>query len=198
MSQYLLVGQRAATSSSYLVASKTVKGEPVLRLDQDKDRSVSPKDPAVVVRKQDAAGEWKWTPAADPQETMTYLNGSDSSKGDDVGLWTDKKSYLFFAADGVVQDKEVTTFKERWSEEKLDSSNTRWNTEKGQNDGWFNHYSTVDASAVKVRSEERHNGTLTVLEEPGVITRTRAEEVEIWARTGAGWIPYTTEKTDYR
>ncbi len=172
MSQYLRVGQRAATSSSYLVASKTVKGEPVLRLDQDKDRSVSTKDPAVVVRKQDAAGEWKWTPVADPQETMTYFNSGDVSKGDDVGLWTDKKSFLLLEADGVVQDQEVTTFKERWSEEKLDSSNPRWNTEKNQEEGWFNHYSPVDASAVKVRAEERHNGTLTVLEEPGVITRT--------------------------
>lgn len=198
MTNYIRVGQRGSSASSYFVSSKTVKGEPVLRLDTDRDRSVDTHDPAVVVRKQTEAGDWTWTPSTDPQEVVSFLNSPQPGKGDDVGLWTDSRKHLFWGPDGKVQESEVQTFTDRWQSEHREGTDTHWNSEYGQNSAWFTHYSTVDPKQVAVHQEERHNGTLTVLDEPRVITRTHAKEVSLWGLYGNGWRPARTVHHDFR
>ena len=202
--------------TSYLVNAKTVSGEPVLKLDRDCDGQVAAHEPVLVVREDSKSDAWR--PLKSVDDLKKFLEATPAKeRGQCLGYWRDRRSYLIKAADGKIQNHEVTTIggpaKEiptlRGGKKLPKHAETLWNTEKFQESrakdppkqDAVEHaaypYHKVDRGRVQSGSAETPAGTVATFEEPQVVSRTHVEQVTCFARDGNNWVPMAFKDTDY-
>lgn len=203
--------------ASYLVNAKTVTGDPVLKLDRDCDGQVAAHEPVLVVR--DSSKSESWRPLKNVDDLKKFLEATPAKeRGECLGYWRDKRSYVFKAADGKIQNREVTTIggppKEmptlRGGNKLPKFAETLWNTEKFHNISTKDHYehegaveytayhyTKVDPARIQIGSAETPAGTVATFEEPQVVSRTHVEQVTCFARDGNNWVPMSFKDTDY-
>lgn len=187
------LGKTADTRTSYLLKSKTVKGDPVIKVDSDKDYKVDDDAPALVVRKQGDDGQFSWKPVTDTKEFKELFNkASIEDKREHFGLWTDARKWVIMPKDGIPQDKEVQTLGQHWDEHQFHSADKVYSKEYRQPMAWIDNYTQVVDSGVKLSERESVTGNLTILEEPQKITKSEAQITTLWGLYGDGWRPAQT------
>lgn len=198
-----LVGHR----TSFVVNAKTVTGESVLKLDRDCDGQVSTAEPVLVLKE----GE-TWRPVRNVGELGEFLETTrGKERGLNLGLWRDARSWLVFAADGKIQDREVTPMSghprgpQDWTlrggAPRIPHAETVWSTEHFHSMAQQEHeqipateytayyYTKIDPSCVSLGSAETPAGPVTTLKEGQVVSRTHVEQVTAYARDGAAIVP---------
>ncbi len=109
------VGQSAGVESSYLMNGRNIEGDPVIKLDRTRDYKVEPKD-EVLVQRSSTEGVWTWSPVKSVQDLQQFLSqSSPADRGEQLGLWKDKKRALIFPPDGKIQESEVTPLGQRYA-----------------------------------------------------------------------------------
>lgn len=163
------LGQTVRIDTSYLLRSKTVKGEPVLRVDRDKDYKVGDEDEALVIRSE-KDGKWDWNPVSDVKQLQDFLaKASVQDKSEHLGLWTDSRRWVVIPRDGIIQDDEVVTMGQASKKLQRVDSGTHYNNEYEQNDSWRYFHAGVDPSRLEVEHRQTATGVLAVFKEPQVI-----------------------------
>lgn len=202
--------------TSYLVNAKTVSGEPVLKLDRDCDGQVGPHEPVLVIRDSKESDEWR--PVKNVDDLKKFLEATpDKERGACLGYWRDRRNFVFKAADGKIQKREVTTIggppKElptlRGGKKLPKYAETLWNTEKFHNittkdhyeydavEYTAYHYTKVDPARVQIGTAETPAGTVATFEEPQVVSRTHVEQVTCFAKDGNNFVPMAFKDTDH-
>ncbi|MBN9417265.1 MAG: hypothetical protein J0I12_17600 [Candidatus Eremiobacteraeota bacterium] len=203
--------------TSYLVNAKTVSGEPVLKLDRDCDGQVGAHEPVLVIR--DSRESDQWRPVKNVDDLKKFLEATpDKERGVCLGYWRDRRNFLFKAADGKIQSREVTTIggppKElptlRGGKKVPPHAETLWNTEKfhsistkehyeheGAIEYTAYHYTKVDPARLQIGTAETPAGTVATFEEPQVVSRTHVEQVTCFAKDGNHFVPMAFKDTDY-
>jgi len=205
--------------TSYLVNAKTVTGEPVLKLDRDCDGQVAANEPVLVVR--DSAKPDSWRPLKNVADLAAFLESTPADKrGESLGYWRDKRSYLVRPADGKIQNREVTPIAGHdtgpkdyslrggkaipahadtlWSTEKFHHISTKDHAEYDVPEFTAYHYTKIDPARVNIGTAETPAGTVATFNEPQVVSRTHVEQVTCFARDGSNWVPMSFKDTDYR
>jgi hypothetical protein len=191
------VGQSAGFDTSYLLRSKTAKGDPILRVDREKDYATSENDQALVLRTE-KDGQWDWQPVTDAKQLKEFLaKAAPQDKRENLGLWTDSRSWLIGSRDGEVQAGEVVTMGQAAQNLQLVGSETHYNTQYQQNDSWSNHYAGIDPSRLEVEMRSTPTGELAVFKEPKVVAKSTVEVTTLWGLYGSGWRPAETEIITY-
>lgn len=203
---------------SYLVPGRSATGQPILQLDRDCDGQVSAKDPALVIRD---SVDSPWRPVQSPEEVQTYLASSPlDTRGLNLGVWQDRKRWIFFSPDGQMQPKEVAniggppkseqTWTLRGGTSRPPQAEQLWNTERFHHTETKDHYeynvpeftgyfyTKIDPARVSVTEVDTPNGPQAVLNEGQVISRARIEQVTCFARDGQNWVPMGFKDIDYR
>ncbi|MEQ8224700.1 MAG: hypothetical protein ABRQ37_20445 [Candidatus Eremiobacterota bacterium] len=167
---------KIGTHITNLIKGKTVKNEPVIRIDYDNDSFVSGNDPGLVMKKEHD-GEWKWEPVSDFKQLQYFLKiATTEEKRDNLGLWKDKGSFLR-KPDGIPQDKEVTTMGEKWDSMNLCEETSEYSEEYGRDVSWSKFYTQVFDDEVKVKIKNNITGTIARLEEPEYVMKEDKKEV---------------------
>ncbi|MFN8612571.1 MAG: hypothetical protein U0931_33835 [Vulcanimicrobiota bacterium] len=122
------VGQKASNGMTNLVVANTANGEPVVKPCKP-DSFIPVSDHVALAHRPDAESEWQ------PVRSLTQLqeivkNTPAEQLGQNLGVWTDKKSFFIFGKrDGLPQNREVQTFAQRWAD--MQTTVTRPLVDKG-------------------------------------------------------------------
>jgi len=101
-----------------LVEGQTVKGESVVRL-CNADSFIPRDDNCALVTRNSA--EEAWTPVASLGQLGEILKSVPKDKlNESLGEWRDSRQNLFWAANGKVDNNEVTPFTQRWNSESVE------------------------------------------------------------------------------
>jgi hypothetical protein len=182
------LGEKVGVRRSYVIPSKTASGSPVVKLDRDKDRTVSDSDPALVIREKSAEGTWSWKPVENVDQFTSFMNkASVSDQRENLGLWEDKKSWVFGKPDGKVQDQEVRSMGSEWDQPKSYDVEKRYDPKNDLNSGYAEHLIKVDSNRVNCKLQQGVTGAITVLEEPMFVGETHIHEAEtLWQQPYSG------------
>lgn len=205
--------------TSFVVNAKTVAGEAVLKLDRDCDGQVAADEPVLVRRESASADTWK--PVKNVGELAQWLETTPPrERSHTLGLWRDKRSFLVFAADGKVQNREVTPMagepkaQHQWTlrggKPRIPYADTVWTAEKFHHMDTQDHpqykvpeftayyYTKIDPSCLKLATVDTPAGPVTAFQEGQVVSRTRVEQVTAFARDGQNWVPMSFKDHDFR
>lgn len=131
----------------------------------------------------------EWQPIKSLKELSQALKREAS---DDVGLWQDRRRYVVFGPDGQIQDDEVTTLAQRWSESRLVNCQSVEDP-SGREVESAVHFGKIDFALVKTQST-----TEGVLVEPARVTRSEHQQVESWGYIRGGYrYPASHRRTIY-
>lgn len=112
-SQNKFVGQTASREMTNLVVANAANGEPVVKPCKP-DSFVPVSDHVALAHRPNAEADWQ------PVRSLAQLqdivaNTPAEQRGQNLGVWTDKKSFWIFGKrDGVPQNSEVKSFAQRW------------------------------------------------------------------------------------
>jgi hypothetical protein len=112
-SQNNFVGQTATRTMTSLVVAPSANGESVLK--PCLSDSFIPENANVALAHR-ANADSEWQPVRSVAQFQELVQNTPADQlGQNLGVWTDKRSfYLFGSRDGVPQNREVQTFGERW------------------------------------------------------------------------------------
>lgn len=112
-SQNNFVGQTATRAMTPLVVAPSANGEPVLK-PCNPDGFVPQNDHVALAHRANAESEWQ--PVRSLAQFQEIVKNTPAEQlGQNLGVWTDKKSFWIFGSrDGVPQNSEVQTFADRW------------------------------------------------------------------------------------
>ena len=192
---YPCLGHIQGNRTSYLVQAQTVKGQSVIKLDGDCDGRVDHKDEVLVLR--DRADEKAdWRPVESTEELQAFLeaNPSAQDRGDKLGLWRDKRSWLIFPRDGQIQRNEVTPMSVRWNTEKFHHYEEVPHPKARLNE--YEGYFYVKPQGDKVFLETR--GSVVCFQEPLANSRVRIDHVTHVGRDGVNDIPLATKSYEFK
>lgn len=191
---YPNLGSRQGEATSWIVNARTAKGAPVLKLDRDCDGQVKPEDPALVLRTGEGKNDWR--PVANLAELKTALASKDA--GSQLGLWTDKRSFLVFPKDGKVQGKEVQPLADLWNANRfshVEADSVKRYGGAAEYTGYF--YVKTDAANVKVDSAETPAGPVPTLVEPNITNKVNVDHVTLFVQDGSNWVPMSQKRYTY-
>jgi len=202
--------------TSYLVNAKTVSGDAVLKLDRDCDGQVAADEPVLVIR--DSADSKDWRPLKNVADFKSFLESTpEKERGERLGYWRDRRSFLVRPADGKIQKREVTTIggpareiptlrggksipkyaDTLWSTERFSHITTKDHNEYPAVEFTAYHYTRIDPGQVRLGSAETPAGTVATFEEGQVINHTRVEQVTCFAADGHNFVPMGFKDTDF-
>lgn len=107
------VGQTATSGITPVVVAPSANGEPVLKPCRP-DSFIPQNDNMALAHRTNAESEWQ--PIRSVAQFQEIVKNTPVEQlGQNLGVWTDKKSfYVVGKPDGVPQNSEVQTFAERW------------------------------------------------------------------------------------
>lgn len=168
------LGENLGVRNSYLIPSKTVLGNPTVKLDRDCDHTVGADDPALVIRTQSEDGTWQWKPVKNVELVTSFLNTATAQeRRENLGLWQDKKSWMLGQPDGFVQDNEVTTMGSEWDKPELCGTEEHFSPKDNLVSAYRESFTKVDGDRVKCEVRTGVTGTIAVLEEPVYVGESR-------------------------
>lgn len=112
-SQNNFVGQTATRGMTPVVVAPSANGEPVLKPCKP-DSFIPQNDNVALAHRANSEGEWQ--PIRSVAQFQEIVKSTPAEQlGQNVGIWTDKKSFFIFGSrDGVPQNSEVQTLADRW------------------------------------------------------------------------------------
>ena len=192
------IGRKAPTSLSYVLPTTKKDKSTALILDENRDMKVSKDESELVLYKQQPDQSWDWEPVRDVQELQNFMaQSSPEEKQHHLGTWKDSKRLWILPGDGIIQDSEVTTMGQRWSEPHLSKAEVEYDREHGHDNAWFDYYSNVVPEKVAVKEKSLATGKVWTLEEPRKYVEAEVERVMDWNLTCDGFKPAHTEVTVY-
>lgn len=204
--------------TSYIVNAKTAKGESVLKLDRDQDGQV-PADEAVLVTRESSQSQ-EWKPVKDVAELKSFLEKTPSKeRGQNLGLWRDRRWLGIGKRDGVVQSKEVWAMAGQrqdqsqwtlrggipaqphadtvWSQEHFHHMDQDKQPEYKVPESTAYYYTKIDPARVEVGTQDTPAGPVATFKEGQVVTHTHVEKVTCFAQDGGNWVPMGFKDSDY-
>lgn len=183
------IGDPVATRTSHLVQSKSVTGEPVVRLDRNCDDKDTRWDSALVTRVNQHAD---WKPVRNVAELETFLaSASEDDKRNNLGQWKDKREWVFWSPDGQIQPREVKTM---WEVNLYDKARLHSRAEEPDPV----HGGPLIDAAYYVRLDP---GTAAVkdgkYEEQIVVSDSYITRTTEWAKDGPHWIPMGFKHSEF-
>lgn len=192
------IGRKAKSSLSYLLPVTHKDNSTTLKLDENRDLRAGSDEKDLVLYRQKENGNWQWEPVKNTAELQAFMSqASTEEKQNHLGLWKDSKRFFVFPGDGKIQDKEVTSMGQRWSEMTLSDHKTEYNHDKGYTSAWMDYYSNVVPEKVNISEKALATGKVLAFEEPRKYVETEVERVTDWKLTGDGWRPRCSEVTVY-
>ncbi len=183
------IGDQVGTRTSHLVASKSVTGEPVVRLDRNCDDKDTRWDSALVTR---VNGHADWKPVKNVAELESFLqSASPEDKRDNLGLWKDKREWVFWSPDGQIQPREVKSMMDvnLYDKATLHSRAEEPDPVHGGPLIDAAYYVRVDPGVTTVKDGK--------YEEPIVVSDSYVTRTTEWAQDGKYWIPMGFKTSEF-
>ena len=112
-SQNNFLGQTASRAMTNLVVANAANGEPVVKPCKA-DTFIPISDHLAIAHRSNAESDWQ--PVRSLAQFQDIVKNTPAEQlGQNLGVWTDKKSFWIFGKrDGLPQNSEVKTFSQRW------------------------------------------------------------------------------------
>ena len=179
--------------TSHLIQSKSVTGEPVVRVDRNCDDKDTRWDSALVTRVNSHAD---WKPVRNVAELEAFLStASEKDKRDNLGQWKDKREWVFWSPDGQIQPREVKSMMDVHLMEKA-RLHSRAEEPCPTHGGPLidaGYYVRRDPGQTNVTHE---NGTV-LYNEPVVVSDSYICKTVEWSKDGPHWIPMGFKHSEF-